>query len=341
MRGRMLVVAAFAIAVATSVPAVGAPPRVEIEVLTKPGLNSATASQKWIKLLTDAGFSDVQFRPEQTGDRIDVQGGAAGTIHVTAELDDRGSLVTTGGQFAFSDSAKLKKWVADLQGGGVEGIGQPRTVFGFTRKQLDEARQSLAAPVRFATKGVAAAKAAEQIRAGLKVKFTLDPAIEKALAADDPVRDELEGVASGTALVAIARPVSGVLVPRLVDGNLELQLTTAKEGEQTWPIGWPPSEKDEGKVIPPLFEFINVEIDNTPAEEALSAIQSRLKTPFLYDHNNMTRDRIDLSKKVKVPAGKTFFRKILDKVAFQAGLKCEVRLDDSGKPIIWVTTQKP
>ncbi len=121
----------------------------------------------------------MQFRPAQAGDRIDVQAGLRGTIHVTAQLDDRGSLVTPGGQFALSDSAKLKKWVADLQGGGVEGIGQPRTVFGFTREQLDQARQSLAAPVGFATKGVAAAKALDQIRAGLKVKVTVDPAIER------------------------------------------------------------------------------------------------------------------------------------------------------------------
>ena len=151
----------------------------------------------------------------------------------------------------------------------------------------------------------------------------------------------LEGVASGTALAAIARPAGGALVPRFVDGNLELQLTAAKEGIQSWPIGWPPGEKDEGKIIPPLFEFIKVEIDNTPAEEALAAIQARLKTPFLYDHNNMARDRIDLAKKVKVPAGKTFYKKILDQVLFQAGLKCEVRLDDAGKPLVWITTLKP
>ena len=321
--------------------AASAAPRVEIEVLARPSVNAATASQKWMKTLADLGFSNVQFRPAQAGDQIDVQGGAGGTIHVTAQLDERGMLVTPGGQFAISDSAKLRKWLADLQSGGVEGIGQPRTAFGFTREQLDQARQSLAAPVGFATKGLPAAKALEQIRTGLKSKVTVDPAIERAIAADESVRDELEGVASGTALAAIARPAGGALVPRFVNGNLELQITAAKEGIQSWPIGWPPGEKDEGKIIPPLFEFIKVEIDNTPANEVLAAIQGRLKTPFLYDHNNMARDRIDLAKKVKVPAGKTFYKKILDQVLFQAGLKCEVRLDDAGKPLVWITTLKP
>ena len=61
-------------------------------------------------------------------------------------------LVTPGGQFAISDSAKLKKWLADLQAGGVEGVGQPRTVFGFTHEQLDQAgkawRRRLVLPPR-------------------------------------------------------------------------------------------------------------------------------------------------------------------------------------------------
>lgn len=328
----------------TAGPAGAAQPRVEIEVLSKPGLNAATASQKWVKLLGDLGFRDVQFRPAQTGDRIDIQAvgsGAAAVIHVTAELDGHGALITPGGQFTLSDSAKLKKWLADLQAGGVEAVGQPKTVFGFTPKQLDQARQSLSTPVAFATKGLPASQAIDQIRAGLKVKLTIDPAMQRALAADDPVRDELQGVASGTALAAIARPAGGVLVPRFVENTLELHLAAWQEGAQSWPIGWPPGEKDEGKIIPALFEFIHVEIDDTPAEEALSAIQGRLNTPFLFDHNNMTRDRINLAKKVKLPAAKTFYKKILDQVLFQAGLKCEVRLDDAGKPVIWMTTLKP
>jgi hypothetical protein len=315
--------------------------RVEIEVLTRPSLNAATASQKWMKSLADLGFGNVQFRPAQAGDRIDVQGADGGIVRVTAQLDEHGILVTPGGQFAISDSAKLKKWLADLQTGGVEGIGQSRTAFGFTRNQLDQARQSLAAPVGFATKGMSAAKALEQICAGLKAKVTVEPAIERAIAADEPVRDELEDVASGTALAAIVRPAGGVLIPHYADGNLELQLTATKEVGDSWPIGWPPGEKDEGKIIPALFEFIKVEIVDTPAKEAIDAIQVRLKTPFLYDYNNMARNRIDLAKKVKMPAGKTFYKKILDHVLFQAGLKCEIRLDDAGKPIVWVTTQKP
>src|SRR5262245_12509945 len=127
MCSRWMVIAAAMVVQASGLAK--AAPRVEIEVLTKPGLNATTSSQQWMKTLANAGFSNAQFRPVQAGDRIEVQAtgsGAAATIHVTAQLDEHGMLITPGGQFAVSDSAKLKKWVEDLQSGGAEGVGQPR-----------------------------------------------------------------------------------------------------------------------------------------------------------------------------------------------------------------------
>ena len=64
----------------------------------------------------------------------------------------------------------------------------------------------------------------------------------------------------------------------------------------------------------------------------------RLKTPLVWDYNSMVRGRVDLKKTVKVKAGKTYYRRILDQVLYQAGLKCEVRTDDAGKPLLWITT---
>ncbi len=340
-------VTAFALVLSTSVDSRAASPpvRVEMEVLTEPGLNASSASQRWIKLLGDCGFSNVQFRGAQPGDKIKVEAQGSGptaSIAVTAQLDGHGSLVTPGGTFTLADGMKLKKWVTDLQAGGVENVGQPRTSMGFTPTQLTYARRELSTPVAFSTKGMAAPEAADKIAGALKVKMTIDPAISKALAEDDPVRDELKGVASGTALAAIARPAGGVLLPKFVGGAVQLQLTKAQPGAEGWHVGWPPAEKDEGKIIPALFDFIPVEIeDTTPASKALDAIQARLKVPFLYDHNAIAQEQVDLSKTVKMAATKTFYHKILDQILFQVRLKMEVRLDDAGKPFLWITTLQP
>jgi hypothetical protein len=250
-------------------------------------------------------------------------------------MNSRGALMTPGGQFTLSDSAKLKQWLGEVQatGGKLE-----RTVFGLLPKQFDDVKQRLAAPVGFATKGMRPEKAIEQIRAGLTLPLQIDPAIAQALAADDPVRDELEGVSLGTALAAIARPAGAVLLPKANGNRLELALVAPQGGAEGWPIGWRPEMVDQSKIIPKLFDFTHVEIDGVPASKAIDAIADYVKTPFVFDYNNMAQHRVDLKKPVKVPAGQSYYRRILDRVLFQAGLKAEIRLDDANNPIVWITT---
>ncbi|MGH7192365.1 MAG: hypothetical protein ACREJM_02390, partial [Candidatus Saccharimonadales bacterium] len=67
-----------------------------------------------------------------------------------------------------------------------------------------------------------------------------------------------------------------------------------------------------------------------------------LKVIVLYDHYAMARQGIELTKlNAKFPAKKTWYGKILDKLLHQSGLTGEWRLDDAGKPLLWVTTLKP
>jgi len=317
--------------------ALAAKPRVEVEIAMEPGVSGNAAAQKWVKVLNDAGIGDVHFRGSQDGDRVTVESkgsGASAIVKVTAQLDSRGALKTSGGQFSYSDVPKLKKWLDDVQASG--GPPQPKTVFGLTTKQFEDAKKVLARPVGISTKGMRPEKIVEQLRANSKLPLSLDPTIAQAMSADDPVRDELDGVSLGTALAAIARPAGGVLAPRAGANGLELVITEPKTGGELWPIGWPPQENDQSKLIPKLLEFTDVEIE-LPLPDVLKAIQERLKVPFLFDHNNIVRQKIDLTKMVTIPATKTFYRKILDRILAQAGLKCEVRVDDAGKPLIWIT----
>jgi hypothetical protein len=141
-------------------------------------------------------------------------------------------------------------------------------------------------------------------------------------------------------LAAIARPVGGQLIVRRSGEAVELALVPAR-GAEAWPIGWRPKEKSDGKLMPASFEFLTVEIDSVPASEAIETVQSRLKAPMLFDHNNIARHRIDLSKRVTIPAGRTYYLRALDRMLFQVGLKCEVRVDDAGTAFLWATTLKP
>jgi hypothetical protein len=317
--------------------AAAAKPRVEVEIAMEPGMSGNAAAQKWVKVLNDAGIADVHFRGSQDGDRVAVESkgsGASAVVKVAARITSRGALKTSGGEFTYSDGPKLKKWLDEVQASG--GLPQPKTVFGLTAKQFEDVKKSLAAPVVISTKGMRPEKVVEQLRANSKLPLSIDPTIAQAMAADDPVRDELDGVSLGAALAAIARPAGGVLAPQAGANGLELVISEPKPGGDMWPIGWPPQENDQSKLIPKLLEFTDVEID-LPLADVLKAIQERLKVPFLFDHNNIVRQKIDLTKTVKIPATKTFYRKILDRVLSQAGLKCELRVDDAGKPLIWIS----
>ncbi|MCC7087323.1 MAG: hypothetical protein IT427_20165 [Pirellulales bacterium] len=320
-----------------------AKPIVEMEVLAEPGWSSSAAAQQWAKILAEIGVSNVRFRGPEPGERPTVKASGTGRhaeFRITAQLNSRGAMVTPGGQFAPSDRAKLSKWLSELTSAGPENLGQSKTVFGLYPKQYDQVRSALRPKVGATTKGANPPKVLEQIRRRLELPLAVDPAIDQALAADDPVRDELQDVSLGTALAAIARPVGAVLLPKSAGGTLELHLTLAQPDGQSWPIGWPPDDKKERDLIPMLFDFLNVDISDVPATEAIAAIQGRLKVPFLYDHNNMLRHKIDLSKRVTIPPGKTYYKRAIDRVLFQTGLKCEVRVDEAGEPIVWITTLK-
>ena len=110
---------------------------------------------------------------------------------------------------------------------------------------------------------------------------------------------------------------------------------------EIWPIGWPP-KKRRVDILPVLFEFLNVDIQNYAAADAVSAIGKRLKTPVLYDHNALARHGIDPAKvRVTLPRSRTTYSLALRNLLFQARLQFEVRLDEAGTPLLWITTVKP
>jgi hypothetical protein len=183
-------------------------------------------------------------------------------------------------------------------------------------------------------------QAIEKIGRQLMLPLQIDQRQLQAMDEDDKLTDELLGVSSGTALAYILRPRGLSLVPRQSGGRAVYTVVEAQANEKVWPVGWPP-EKPRREVMPALFEFLTVNIQGVSVAQALDAVAKRMKVPVLVDHNALARHQIDPAKvPASLPRSRTTYSLILRKVLFQARLKSELRVDESGDPLLWVTTIK-
>jgi hypothetical protein len=338
-RHRRILCLTLASACALARVTLGAAPRVDLEVATEPGF-AATDARDWNDLLGQAGFSSIRIRGGTPSDAptIETRGMAdAPSYRVIGILTNGNELVLPKGKFRLADRGKIEAWLEKLRAGGEEAIHVKTAAFGLLPRQLVELHGALAVPIDFSTAGQKPRDVARRIAEGLSLKFITDPAGQRALATDDPVADELQGLSSGTALAAVLRPLGLVLVPEKAQGNVRLRIGDSRAAREHWPVGWP-RKGNPRETLPELFKFLNVEIASTPLTEALPAIGSRLKAPILIDHNSLAREGIEQSTKVDLPKTNTFYDRVLDRILFSAGLKYELRVDEADKPFLWVTT---
>ncbi len=324
-----------------------AAPSVEFELITEPGF-PATGKQRWLRMLSEVGADGLTIREGRSGDKGGITNRgteSAPQYHVFGILTKRSMLkLPGGGQYRISDAAAIKKWIAKLKSDGMEGLYAKPGAFGLTSKQLVEVHEKLSRPVSKSTKGKIAAEVATSIIQSLTMKLALDPDAKQALGGDETVAEELQGLSQGTALAAVLRPLGLVLVPQRPSGSETfLVITQARKAQEVWPVGWA-LEKAPADSFPKLFDFLTVEIDDFALDEALDSIEKRLEAPFLYNHNSLARHNVEMGQlKVSLPKMRTFYKKIIDRLLMQSRprLTSEVRVDEAGKPFLWITTLTP
>lgn len=332
-----LLTALACIACAAAAQAAG---RAELVVVLQPRA-AITASQAWVRALGEAGVENVRMREARAGDKVGIETGGTpqSPLYVVTGVLSGDELLLPGARFRRDDAAGVARWLADLAERGPPGERPAKAAFGLSPKQFELVHADLSRPVTFSTKDVARDEVVARIARGLQLPVQPSPAQIEALKADK-VAEELSGLTSGTALACVLRPAGYALVPQAAGERPGHALLEMRPGMEIWPVGWPP-EKDRKEVLPALFEFLNVNIQGVSVAEALNAIAGRLNVPYLLDHNALARHGIDPAKTpASLPAGRTFYSKALERVLFQAGLKSELRVDESGKPLLWVTSIK-
>lgn len=335
-RTPMLVAAAIAIAVAGRLDA--AEPRVDLEVAIEGGF-VPTDARAWSEMLNQAGFANVRLRGDR-GDSptIETLGSEQSkSFRVVGILMATNQLVLPKGKFGLNDRGNVEAWVRKLKEGGEDALNIKPTAFGLLPKQLVAVHEALAARVESPTLGKPARDVAKQIADRLPYKFIADGAAQKALASDEVVADELNGLSSGTSLAAVLRPLGLVMYPEKNGGEIRLRIAAAANTKESWPMGWPP-KGNPSETLPEFFKYLRVEINDAPLSDAMSAIAERVKAPLLVDHNALARGQVNLQTKVNFPPTNIYYARALDRLLFQAKLKYELRVDEADKPFLWITT---
>ena len=335
---------ALVIAGSLTVASAMADGRIEFELVTEKGF-PLTGSHEWTRFLADFKLNRVRIRSGAGGEQpaIETSGPEATPTHyVLGVLTARSQLRLPGGTFSLRDKARLKDWILRLSQNGQESVTTGRAAFGLSGRQLVAVHQALAAKVRTRTKGQRVEPMIAAIARGATEQVAIDSSVKDLVKGESLVADELTGLASGTSLAAILRPLGLVFVPVFSrGGGAQLRVMAVADAPESWPVGWP-SEARPVDLVPKLFERLEVEIADTPLQEVLDSVQQRLGVPLLVDHVALARGKIDPSQaQVSYAKPRTYYKRILDETTRQAGLKVEVRVDEAGQTFLWLTTRGP
>lgn len=321
-----------------------AEPLVYLEIVTTPTF-PIEGSQELARKLGDVGADSLRIRQGQDDDRpkIDKGGSDRSPVYfVTGVVDAGMRLHLPGTTLSARSPSAVRDWIKQLKSGAAERPDAGPGAFGLSGGELLAVHEQLAAPVGFATKGRSSREVAGQIVRSLPLNVAVDESARPALAGNETVFEELKAVSRGTALAAVLRPLGLVMVPHKSSaGDISLLIVDSRRSEQSWPVGWP-SEKADRELLPALFEFLPVNVNDVPLAEAVSAVEGMLETPFLYDHNSLARHGIEPAEvKVSYPKGRTYYKRVIDRLLSQAGMKAELRVDEAGHPLLWLSTIRP
>jgi len=316
-----------------------ADPRVEIEIFQS-GRVSPSVPQEWLRVLSEVGFANPRIRNARSGDQIGISTGGSETLpvyKVVGRLGNNGRIQLSATEaFGRNERQQLKAWIKDLKDHGPQGAAE-KVAFDLTSEQFALVQKDLSTIVRNGTKGKPTSKAIEELSADLTYPLRFDSASQKILRGGGEVRDELQGMATGTALAAILRPLGLVFRPQeKKSGKFEFVVAKTDADSESWPVGWKPAKKD-ADTIPNLFKFLRTQEVEMLASDALSELANQIGAPMIWDYRAMAARKIDLtSAKIKMRSERRHLKAVLRRIVRQVDLAFDVREDDAGQAFLWM-----
>ncbi|GIW93515.1 MAG: hypothetical protein KatS3mg110_1556 [Pirellulaceae bacterium] len=288
----------------------------------------------WLEQLAKIPGVSIRIRAAELGEQPKIEREGRGW-RVLGRLTAANRLVLPGAQFALGDQAALAGYVTRLRNDGPDAVTLPPGPFGLTEQNFKELFEKLQPPVGQSTANMPVDEFVRMVarRSGLAIEPAPDVLAQWATSR---VQDELSELSLGTALAAAVRPWGWVVTVDRSGGMTRLRVVPPDQARGYWPIGYQP-EGTVRRTLPALFTFLTVEITDTPLSDVLEAVRGRLRVPILVDHNGLAREGIRLEEvQVTLPSTRTYYKRILDQALSKARLRVELRVDEGGRPFLWV-----
>jgi hypothetical protein len=312
---------------------------IDIEVVLTPDA-PITAPQQWAQKLGKLGLDSVQIRSAHGEEKPSTKLNDSGTrVEVLAVLTGRDELVMYDRRFRANQVSELKAYFEKLPAQIAE-QGVVRGPFGLTEEEFRTVMADMMRPLGVSTNGRTSRDLLSHCANSFRLPIKL-MAVDTLLRDVKPLQTELESFAAGTALAIALRDDGLTIHPENIAGGLQLVVSPYQRGRKAWPVGWK-AERSPRQLAPKLFESLTFEIENYTLAAALTALAPRLTVPVVMDDWSLARLDIHPDKiPVKLPPKKTFLMNAVDKMLSQARLGSELRVDDAGKPFLWVTQYGP
>jgi len=293
--------------------------------------SSSLDHQQWMQAMSEVGADHVRLqsalrpRPEVTEN----ESGGHVIVQVRAVIDGR-RIKFPGKSFARSDASGVRDFLTRLRDDGMKTTLAKKKAFGLTSEQLVDFHRQLATTIDSQTQGTNTASLVAELLDVLPMRYEVSKTAQTRLNDPDEVGVELNGLSAGTALSILLRRDGLVFYPQPT--------------KEFWPPGLP-VEAAPVTAFPKLFRRIPLQVNQTPLASVLTAIERRLKLPFLVDPGatiDSAGNAVDLSKTlVSYNKAKTSYSLALSKLLLQAKprLRHELRQDENGKRFLWITRQ--
>jgi hypothetical protein len=315
---------------------------VEVELLVV-GQGVMVNAQRWTNVfaelntavkITPAGSQGTPSVSEQTR-------GELRFVKLVGVVDRSSAIRFPDRTIQFGDRAGLKSFLNELREYGSQGSPEGKPGWGLSLDQFRRVFDILGKPMRREIRGdrFEDALLAFQFGNELSVVVTDEAAALVRKAGPDPlVRNAFEGVSKGTALAAMLNEFDLAFQPRRRNnGSIDLVVVPFVEGERYWQIGWE-TPKGHGELLPKLFDFVPVDLDNVEIRSVLDTISGLLDTPILIDESGLRLKKTEFEGVlVSHPPKKTAWALALKELLRQVDCRYEIYLDEARQPFIWVT----